>query len=227
MARRAVTQAKPKAVRSKGASGVQLGEESARAMILKGAAGVFAKRGVRAASVEDILKAAGISRRTFYRFYKNKEDVLEALYRFGTEDLLNGCRIAVAQQSDPLRQIQECIEAHLRNARDHGRLMFVLGGEAQRHESSLHARRMQVHAELVTLLTAGEGARDSSPVDPLLYRGLLLALEGVTRFVLEEGDDGRRVTDAGIGRARAVMTTMATAALVGSSANVPSRRKRR
>ena len=48
-------------------------------MILKGAAGVFAKRGVRAASVEDILKAAGISRRTFYRFYKNKEDVLSAM----------------------------------------------------------------------------------------------------------------------------------------------------
>src|SRR5690349_4503124 len=105
--------------RARGASGVQLGEESARALILTGAAGVFAELGVRAASVEDILKVSGISRRTFYRFYQSKEDVLDALYRFGTDELLAGCRAAVAQESDPLRQIQQCIEAHLRNAREH------------------------------------------------------------------------------------------------------------
>lgn len=203
-----------------GKSGVQLGEDSARAMILQGAANVFAERGVRACAVEDILKAAGISRRTFYRFYQSKEDVLDALYRFGTDELLNGCRSAVAQETDPLRQIEQCIEAHLRNARAHGRLMFVLGGEAQRHESSLHARRMQVHAQLVELLVSGEGARDSRPIDPLLYRGLLLALEGVTRFVLEAGNEGRDVTEASLERARAVMLRMATSALAGEGHGV-------
>lgn len=202
-----------RSTRVKGTTGVQLGESSARAMILQGAAVVFSKHGVRAASVEDILKAAGVSRRTFYRFYKNKEDVLVALYQFGTNDLLVACRKAVAQETDPVLQLQQCVDAHLRNARTHGRLMFVLGGEAQRHESALHVRRMEVHAELVTLLEQGAKASERQPLDALLYRALVLALEGVTRIVLQEGHEGRDVTDAGIDRVRQVMLRIATSAL--------------
>src|SRR5262249_21403670 len=47
-------------VRAPGPTGVQLGETTARALVLRGAASVFAERGVRAASVEDLLAAAGI-----------------------------------------------------------------------------------------------------------------------------------------------------------------------
>jgi AcrR family transcriptional regulator len=208
--------------RAPGASGVQLGEESARALILQGAATVFAKRGVRAASVEDILKASGISRRTFYRFHQNKEDVLVALYRLGTDELLSACRIAVGKEADPLRQLQGCVDAHLRNASEFGRLMFVLGGEAQRHESPLHARRMHVHGELVALLATSGSTRHGSvkQVDPMLYRGLLLSLEGVTRFVLEEGNEGRAVAEPSIERARRVMMRIASAAIAGEGAGV-------
>jgi len=207
--------------RAPGASGVQLGEESVRALILQGAANVVAKRGVRAASVEDILKASGISRRTFYRFHQNKDEVLVALYRMGTDELLAACRRVVAAETDPVRQLAGCVDAHLRNASELGRLMFVLGGEAQRHESPLHARRMHVHAELVELLAAsGAGQRAAKRVDPLMYRGLLLSLEGVTRFVLEEGDEGRDVTPASIERARRVMMRIASAAISGEGAGV-------
>jgi AcrR family transcriptional regulator len=208
--------------RAPGPSGVQLGEESVRALIVQGAAAVIAKRGVRASSVDDILNASGISRRTFYRFYQNKEDVLVGLYRLGTDELLSACRRAVAEHSDPVRQLEGCIDAHLRNASELGRLMFVLGGEAQRHESPLHARRMEVHAELVSLLDEARAAERGSAkrVDPLVYRGLLLALEGITRFVLEEGNEGRTVTPASIERARRAMMRIATAAILGEGTGV-------
>jgi AcrR family transcriptional regulator len=221
MVLREVMKKRPRA-RPRGSPGVQLGEEGARTMVLQGAADVLAKLGARAASVEDILKAAGISRRTFYRFYESKDDVLVALYRLGTDELLESCRAALKKESDPLRQIQGCIDAHLRNARDFGRLMFVLGGEAQRQESPLHARRMEVHAELISWLAAradGAAARRNR-TDPLLYRAILLALEGVTRMVLEEGDEGREITDASIERARRVMSRIATSALAGEGAGV-------
>lgn len=203
----------------RGRSGVQLGEASARGMILQGGAIVFAERGVRAASVDDILKAAGVSRRTFYRLYQGKEDVVEALYRIGTDALLDACAAAIARESDPLRQIQGCIDAHLRNARQLGRLVFVLGGEAQRQESSLHARRMEVQEAIVAQLQ--RGVKGGTVVDPLLLRAIVMTLEGVTRLVLAEGDEGRRVNDAGIERARAVMTRLATAGLSGEGAAIP------
>ena len=119
---------------------------------------------------------------------------------------------------DPLKQIQGCIDAHLRNARELGRLVFVLGGEAQRHESSLHARRMEVHDAIVALLQ--KGLKRAGSVDPLIARALLLALEGVTRIVLAEGDEGRNVTEAGIERARRVMARLATATLAGEGPGV-------
>lgn len=213
--------------RAPGASGVQLGEANARAAILEGAAKVFARVGVRSASVADILAEAGVSRRTYYRFYANKEEALVALYRVGTDELLAACRRAVAKEVDPLRQVEQCIEAHLRNASVRGRLMFVLGGEAQRRESLLHARRMQVHAELVALFVGAAGALGYGRSDALLYRTLVLALEGVTRIVLEEGDEGRKVSDANIDRARKVMTRLASAALAGDAEGVTRRPARK
>lgn len=201
-----------------GATGVQIGEATARAMVLMGAASVFAKLGVRAASVNDVLEASGISRRTFYRLYTSKEDVAVALYRLGTEKLLATCRTAIANARDPIRQLEGCIDAHLQNARELGRLVFVLGGEASRQESALHAPRMETHQALVTMLA--QGVEHGERVDPLLFRALVLALEGVTRMVLEEGDEGRQVSDSAIERARRVMYRLATATLMGDGINV-------
>jgi|ERR1041385_2359653 AcrR family transcriptional regulator len=204
----------------RGTPGVQLGEDVARAMILQGAAKVFAVRGARLASVEDILEAARVSRRTFYRAYGSKEDVMLELYRIGTERLLDACRMALEQERDPLRQAERCIDAHLHTAREQSRLVFVLGGEAQRHESLLHARRIEIHEALAAMMASHARASLSHPPDVLLFRALLLALEGVTRLVLEEGDGGRHVTAESFSRARAVMLRVATAAIAGEGVGV-------
>lgn len=199
---------------------MQLGELAARGMVLAAGAKVFASLGVRAATVEDILQVAGVSRRTFYRLYGNKEAVVAALYQLGTERLLVTCRIAAEEERDPLRRAERFIDAHLTNARDFGRLVFVLGGEAQSHESHLHARRMEIQDALIDLLATVNLPKSAPANDPLLIRGVLLALEAVTRRVLEEGDDGRKVTPAALDRARRVMMRIATSALAGKGAGV-------
>jgi hypothetical protein len=79
---------------------------------------------------------------------------------------------------------------------------------------------MQVHDELVEMLAASAARHFSDGVDPLLIRALLLALEGVTRMVLAEGNEGRQVSDAALERARRVMLRIATAALLGQGAGV-------
>lgn len=215
--RRAATRRRP---RAPGASGVQLGEAAARAMILHGGAVVFAQQGVRTAAVAHIMAQARVSRRTFYRFYRSKEDVMAALYRLGTDGLLGACRTAAREERDPLRLVERCIDAHLGHARDLGRLMWVLGSEAQHHESPLHARRLQVHGEIAALL-AGACERPGRPrTEPLLHRALILALEGATRIMLAESDEGRRVTAARLARARGVMLRIATATLAGAGAGV-------
>lgn len=190
-----------------------VGDFGARTRILQGAALVFANVGVRAASVEDVLKASGVSRRTFYSFYENKESVMVALYRMGTDALLGACAVAVGEGKTPLARVSGCIDAHLRNAREFGRIVFVLGGEAHRQESLLHARRREVHDALVSLFATATTKPGEQPRDPLLYRALVLAVEGVTRMALEEGDEGRAVTTESIERARRVMLHIVGSAL--------------
>jgi AcrR family transcriptional regulator len=206
--------------KSRNGTGVQLGEDVVRAMVLQGATKVFAARGVRSTGVEDILQASRISRRTFYRVYESKEDVLLGLYRLGTEVLLHRCRLGLEQETDPLRQAERCIDAHLETASAQARLVFVLGGEAHRQESLLHARRVEVHEALASMMASRARETFSKPLDRLLFRGILLALEGITRLVLEEGDEGRRVSPESFARARAVMLRIATAAIAGEGVGV-------
>lgn len=210
--------AKPRASAPKRATGVQLGSDVARNMIMFGATRVFATHGFRNVSVEDLLEASQVSRRTFYRFFKSKEDVALAMYTLGTSSLLEACRRAITSESDLITQLEKCIDIHLGNARIMGRLVYVLGGEAQSLESPLHARRMEVHDLLVAMFQ--EKDTSDQKVDPLFIRTLVFALEQVTRTVLEQGDEGRRVTPESIARARAVMMRIATGAVAGTGPRV-------
>ena len=215
---------KPKRTRPRGATGrrqptgVQLGEDVARNRVLLGATQVFATKGFRDASVEDLLQAAQVSRRTFYRFFKGKHDVALVLYTVGTNGLLDSCQRAIASETDVLVQLEKCIDIHLGNARRMGRLVYTLGGEAQSLESPLYQRRIEVHDQLVEMFV--EASETARSVDPLFIRVLVVALEQVTRMALEISDMGRRVSDRSFARARAVMMRVATAAVEGTGPRV-------
>lgn len=186
-------------------------------MILGAAGMVFGEQGVRGAIVEDILQGAGVSRRTFYRLFGSKEEVALELYRIGTERLLEQCRIGISEERGFLRKIERCIDAHLLNARELPRMVYVLGGEAQRAESLLHPRRVEVHDALLDLALEAAGERD---IDPLVFRALILTFEGLVRLVLEEGDEGRAVKEEALERARTIMSRMTSATLSGKGAGV-------
>ena len=50
-----------------------------RRQILSGALGVFASKGYHAASVSDIIEAAGIARGTFYLYFESKRAIFDAI----------------------------------------------------------------------------------------------------------------------------------------------------
>ena len=205
------TTAKPRA------TGVQLGEDVARNMIMFGATRVFATMGFRAASVEDLLEAGQVSRRTFYRFFKSKDDVALAMYTMGTSSLIEACRRAIVQDADLLTQLDKFVDIHLANAKSVGRLIFVLGGEASRLESPLHARRMEVHDVITDMICQHPNAGN---VDPLLVRTLMFAIEAIVRSILQDGDEGRRISTDSITRARRVLARIVSATVVGTGPRV-------
>jgi AcrR family transcriptional regulator len=164
-----------------------LGTFFARNEILAGAAAVFAAKGATEATVEDILRASRISRRTFYRFFGSKDDVLEALHEVACQLFVQAIEAALAERGTAAERLERCIDVYLGFGQRQGPLMAVLQGESQRPDSPLATRRTAVIDALVALLGgAVKGAHDRA-IDPLVFRGLLFALEGMNRLLLEKG----------------------------------------
>ena len=74
--------------------------EARRAELVSAASAVFAERGLGAATVSDIVAAAGVAQGTFYLYFGSKDDVVLAVAeRFG-DHMLEGIEQAVAATDD-------------------------------------------------------------------------------------------------------------------------------
>lgn len=70
--------------------------ESRRAELLDAAAGVFARKGYRASSIEDIIERAGIARGTFYLYFESKLEIFLAIM----DESVKGLREAAQAESE-------------------------------------------------------------------------------------------------------------------------------
>ncbi len=193
---------------------------SLRSRIVGKAAGVFGKRGAADTTVEDILQAAGVSRRTFYRFFDSKEDVLDALHEIGCNMLIGAARQIAALPGDPAERLSRALEAYIEyHATVGDEVMYVVQGESMRPGSKLGPRRRAFLDTVAGLLAAETEKATGSCVDPLLLRSLLVAIESVSLMLRAESDGDAYDRD----RARRVMLriVMATIAAPAGGAVPP------
>jgi AcrR family transcriptional regulator len=74
------------------------------------------EHGYAATSVADVVARAGVSRKTFYEHFRDKEDCFLAAYQIGKEALLARLVAAVADSpadADPAGQLRAAIHAYL------------------------------------------------------------------------------------------------------------------
>jgi AcrR family transcriptional regulator len=173
--------------------------------LLSSALAVFEKKGYAATRVEDILEAAGIARRTFYRHFKSKDDVLTALYGVAMNEILAAMSIA-SDETDPLRGVHRAIDVYLDYHLENAATLRVLLGQAVRSDSPLHAMRRQFRSALVKILSEVARSRKKD-FDPLVFVALISALEGLSLEVLDDGGK-RRDLDVARKTAHALVTTV-------------------
>jgi AcrR family transcriptional regulator len=150
----------------------------ARGTILAAAMRVFQKRGIEDTRVEDILVAAKLARRTFYKYFSSKEDVLAALYEVSTGELVRSIE-AAHRNAPPLAAIHQGIDMYFDLAKTVPGLRGLIERSLQ-SESQLAPRRRWLRDELVRILDTAVRAHDGRKLDPLVYYALLSALEGVS-----------------------------------------------
>ncbi len=153
--------------------------------ILAAAMKVFARRGFAATRVEDVLEEAGVARRTFYRYFTSKEDVLAAVYELATSELVRALGDASHSATDPLGGVRAAVELYLDFHVENAGLLRVLLQQSVRSESPLAGHRRHTRARILELLVRGAEMRGVAPLDGFTYVALVSALEGVALELLD------------------------------------------
>ena len=178
-----------------------LGDDT-RSRILRGAATAFMDRGIRATSVQEILNTAGVSRRTYYQYFSSKEGVMLALYELAVTALIDHVRAAVEAESHPVKQVVVAIENYVEFQRQGGPTLIALQAEAICTDSPLGDRREETLNQLVKVLDEGVSAALGRSCDPIVYRSVLMGIEGMVIHLQRGGifsaEDSARVQAAGI-----------------------------
>ena len=166
------------------------GGESMRLRILRGAALVFGARGYAATSVESILAEACVSRRTFYKHFRSKDDVLRVLFENSVSMLLAAVRDAQRAPRATGDRLAFAIEGYLEVHARAGKLARVLLLEQFSPSSPLAKQRDQAMVAFAELIAEGFAREGRPPPDPMLVRGVVAAINAIAVQMATEHPEG-------------------------------------
>ena len=84
-----------------------------RQRMLAAVADAVSDIGYAAMTVEDIIKAAGVSRRTFYEHFKSKEEAFLVSYEDISKQLMDAVKAAFRRSDSFVTRVEDCMRAFL------------------------------------------------------------------------------------------------------------------
>jgi AcrR family transcriptional regulator len=176
--------------------------ENTRDRILHGAYSAIGERGIGPTKVQHILDAAGVSRRTFYQYFRSKDDVLAAVYGVVKEGLIQAIAMAVVSEPKASIKVNAGVAAYVDYQRRSGRGLMELQAEAIRPDSPLAPHRESTLDAVVGVVDEAVKQNVGLACDPLVYRAVLMGIEGMVIHLQRDGDftveDGERINAASI-----------------------------
>jgi AcrR family transcriptional regulator len=168
-----------------------------RARIYEAMAKAAGERGYAAATIADVVKAAGVSRRTFYEHFKDKQDCFVETYRTGCENGIAEQAATVRALVDPdwrtrLRVSLETYLSHLADEPHFARVLLIEVLGAGPRALAMRERILATYVDGYRALQAL--ARQEDPELPDVPEAFLRALVGgiaelVQHCLLESADD--------------------------------------
>lgn len=156
----------------------------ARTQILIHAMSVFNQQGLEETSVQDLLNAANISRRTFYKYFTSKLDVLESIYVLASKVMLARfeAELPATRTRDDL--LASFVHIYFDYQFSVGKIVGMMLEESLRSASPLAPHRQHMLDKVVVVLQR-EFSRLGLPAQEYWrLMGLLWALEGASMHLL-------------------------------------------
>ncbi len=185
--------------------GKHLGENKRRQDILAASRTLFVEKGYATTSLEDIAQAAGISRGGMYFYYRNKQEILEALCQEMVEDSIAYlARALQGPYSNPHLLLEAILAYYMRYLvqNQQATALSQLLMEVSLRDQTVHdilARNMQSLETMLAHLLSASGIMSQGPLsgfDPKEVAALIsMVVEGVkTRYLLMRDPDSLKST---------------------------------
>ena len=166
--------------------------ESQRGRMLEAIAVAVADKGYAATTVGDVVSGAGVSRKTFYEHFTDKEDCFLAAWDAGVEVLFEAILASRSQANDPIERMRAGLRAYLQTLAAEpafARSFFI---EVVAAGPRAEARRAQVHSAFAELLaTLHEQGRREMPelreVPPAIPRAAVGAINELVSDYVRAG----------------------------------------
>lgn len=156
----------------------------ARTQILIHAMSVFNQQGLEETSVQDLLNVANISRRTFYKYFTSKLDVLESIYVLASKVMLARfeAELPATRTRDDL--LASFVHIYFDYQFSVGKIVGMMLEESLRSASPLAPHRQHMLDKVVVLLQREFSRLGLPALEYWRLMGLLWALEGASMHLL-------------------------------------------
>jgi AcrR family transcriptional regulator len=159
----------------------------ARAEILIHSMQVFAQRGLQRTTVQHLLDASDVSRRTFYKYFRNKMDVLESIYRIFVDNMLLHFHKEVKQASSANDIIRNTTKVYFDYHVSMGPVIKLMMEEARSSDSALAPHRTRAQTLASEVLAVQINRFTGKNYEPLVFLTMLWMLENYSLYIFEDG----------------------------------------
>ena len=160
----------------------------ARAEILIHSMYVFAQRGLARTTVQHLLDAAKVSLRTFYKYFRNKMDVLESIYRIFIDNMLLHFHQEMRQAQSVKEIITNTTEVYFNYHVSMGPVIKLMMEEARSSNSALAPHRVRAQQIAAEVLSSEISRLTQRDMEPLVMRTMLWILENYSLYIFENGE---------------------------------------
>ncbi|WP_281647554.1 TetR/AcrR family transcriptional regulator [Parendozoicomonas sp. Alg238-R29] len=165
---------------------VVLSESDPAIDIMLKAIPVFVSRGVAGTNVNNLIEVVGVSRRTFYKYYSGKVDVLETIYRAGGELFLSRVNEIVKGADSVSSLVEEAVGLFFHYHTSIGSLILLLEEEAMRSDSPLAPLRQSVYDRMAAALQNGVNTIAGDAPDKMVFYTLIWSMEAASLNLMRD-----------------------------------------
>lgn len=160
-----------------------------RRRLLQGMASVAAHKGIAAVTIADVVREAGVSKRTFYEHFESKDTCFLALYRAVGAGALKTLREAVSAERSWQQQLEQALQAYLSHMAANPELLRTLFIEIHHlGEPGERARREIMDAMAGFMIQTLQREPGSASLDEGLA---LAAVGGINELILRAIERGQ------------------------------------